>query len=219
MAWLLLALMGAAALVTLWLAGIARGMLMYVAATLTLGAAGYAWQQHAALPGHPVTGESRVIEVQESFVAFRAAIMPGRPGDDRILAAADDRLRAGDTTAAGRVMLDAIAADPDDAALWTGLGTVLVAHDEGQLSPAAQFAFRRAQALAPREPGPLFFLGLAYAQGNDLPAAKPAWERALALTPADAPYRSVIADQLAGIDEAMRGNAGMPMPPAGDKQP
>jgi cytochrome c-type biogenesis protein CcmH len=219
MAWLLLALMGGAAMAALWLSGMARSLWMYVAAALMLGAAGYAWQQHAALPGHPVTAESRAIEVQEAFVTFRSAIMPGKPGDERILAAADDQLRAGDTAAAGRVMLDAIAADPDDAALWTGLGTVLVAHDEGRLSPAAQFAFRRAQALAPGEPGPPFFLGLAYAQGNDLPAAKPAWERTLALTPPDAPYRTVIVDQLAGIDEALRSDGGMPMPPAGDKQP
>ncbi|MES2095180.1 MAG: cytochrome C biosynthesis protein [Pseudomonadota bacterium] len=219
MGWLLLALMGGAALAALWLSRAARGLWMFVAAALMLGAAGYAWQQRAALPGHPVTAESRAIDVQEGFVAFRAAIMPGRPGDDRILAAADEQLRAGDTTAAGRVMLDAIAADPNDAALWTGLGTVLVAHDEGQLSPAAQFAFRRAQSLAPREPGPLFFLGLAYAQGNDLPAAKPVWERALALTPADAPYRSVIADQLTGIDEAMRAETAAPSSPGVGKQP
>lgn len=207
MAWLILAIMGVAAMAVLLLAGVARELWMFVAAALMLGAAGYAWQQRAALPGHPVTAASRGIEVQEAFTSFRAAIMPGKPGDDRILAAADDQLRKGDTAAAGRVMLDAIAADPRDAALWTGLGTVLVAHDEGQLSPAAQFAFRRAMTLAPNEPGPVFFLGLAYAQGNNLPAAKPLWERALALAPADAPYRSVIADQLAGIDAAMRGNA------------
>jgi cytochrome c-type biogenesis protein CcmH len=116
-------------------------------------------------------------------------------------------------------MLDAISANPGDAALWTGLGTVLVAHDEGQLSPAAQFAFRRAQALAPNEPGPPSFLGLAYAQGNNLPAAKPEWERALALTPAAAPYRSVIVEQITAIDEALRTNSGVPVPPGAAKQP
>ncbi len=213
MGWLILALMAGAALAALWLLRVARGLLMFVASALMLGAAGYAWQQHATLPGHPVTAESRDIQVQEAFVSFRTAIMPGKPGDDRILAAADDQLRAGDTAAAARVMLEAIKADPQDAALWTGLATTLVAHDEGQISPAAQLAFRRAQALAPTDPGPPFFLGLAYAQGNDLASAKPAWERALALTPANAPWRSVIVDQLSGIDEAMRASAAAPPPP------
>ena len=219
MVWLILIAMGGAAMAALWLTKVARGAWMFVASALMLGATGYALQGKPALPGHPVTAESREIQVQDSFVAFRAAIMPGKPGDDRIFAAADDRLRAGDTTGAGRAMLDAIAADPNDAALWTGLGTVFVAHDEGRLSPAAQFAFRRAEALAPDAPATPFFVGLAYAQGNDLPAAKAAWERALALTPPDAPYRSVIADQLASIEQALRTNAGMPTPPEGGTAP
>lgn len=212
MGWLLLAIMGVAAMAALWLAGMARGLWMFTASALMLGAAGYAWQQHAALPGHPVAADSRGIEVDERFVAFRGAIMPGKPGDDRILAAADDRLRVGDTEGAARVMLDAIHADPRDAALWAGLGTVLTAHDEGQVSPAAQFAFRQAEALAPNDPGPSFFLGLAYTR-TDLPTAKAAWERALALTPKDASYRSVIVDQLASLDQTLRSNAAMPPPP------
>ncbi len=213
MGWLLLALFAVVAMAALLLAGVSRGLWMFVASALTLGAAGYTWQQRATLPGHPVTTADHKIEVQEGFVAFRTAIMPGKPGDDRILAAADDKLRAGDSAGAAQVMLDAIEANPNDAALWTGLGTTLVAHDGGALSPSAQFAFRRAQALAPRDPGPVFFLGLAYAQGGDLAAAKPAWQRALALAPTDAPWRSVITDQLAGIDEAQRANTGTSTPP------
>ncbi len=217
MGWLILLVMGAAAMAALWLMGMAR-VWMFVASALMLGAAGYAWQQHATLPGHPVTADAREIKVEDAFVQFRAAIMPGKPGDDRILAAADDQLRKGDTAAAAKVMLDAIRANPDDSALWTGLATVLVAHDEGQVSPAAQFAFRRAAALAPTEPGPPFFLGLAFAQGNDLPRAREAWQQALALTPPNAPYRSVIADQITGIEEALRASAAMPPPPAGNAQ-
>lgn len=217
MTWLVVLAIGGAAIAAYWLSGAARGLWMFVAAMLMLGATGYALQGRPALPGHPVTSAARAIEVQDAYVSFRAAIMPGKPGDDRIFAAADDQLRAGDTAAAGRVMLDAIAASPDDAALWTGLGTVLVAHDEGQLSPAAQFAFRRAMTLAPSEPGPPFFFGLAYTRVS-LPAAKSYWERALAVTPADAPYRSVLADQIAEIDKTLRANSAMPpAPEAGGK--
>lgn len=213
MGWLLAAGLGCTALGLLWLGGVARSLWTFVASALMMGAAGYAWQQHATLPGHPVAANARVIEVQDGFVTFRQTIMPGKPGDDRILAAADDRLRAGDSEGAAGAILAAIDADPGNAALWTGLGTALAAHDGGQVSPSAQFAFRRAQTLAPNDPAPPFFLGLAYAQGNDLASAKAAWQRALALTPANAPYRSVIADQLTGIDEAMRAPATMPAMP------
>ena len=208
MGWLWLVIIGSAALAMLWFAGLARGLWMFVASALMLGAAGYAWQQRATLPGQPVAADSQPIEVDGGMVAFRQAIMPGKPGDDRILAMADDRLRDGDTEAAAQAMLDAVARDPGDAALWAGLGSALATHDGGQMSPPALFAFRRAMALAPTQPGPPFYLGLSYAQAGDLAAAKLAWLRALALTPRDAPWRVDIAEQLAMIDQFQATNAG-----------
>ncbi len=213
MGWVLLFLLGCAAMAVLWRAGLARGLWMFVVSALLLGAAGYASQQRATLPGSPVEAHSKPLDVEDGMVAFRAAIMPGKPGDDRILAAADDRLRAGDAQAAAQVMLDAIARDPGDATLWTGLGSALVAHDGGRPSPTALLAFRRAMALAPNQPGPPFFLGLAHAQAGDLAAAKLAWLRALDLTPQDAPWRVDIAEQLAMIDQFQAMSAAGAAPP------
>ena len=210
MGWVWLALLGLAALGVLWLAGVPRGLSSFVASALMLGAAGYAWQGHATLGGHPVAFDSQPIPIEAGLVAFRSAIMPGRPGDDAILAAADDKLRAGDTEAAAQVLLDAIAANPDDGALWAGLGTAFAAHDGGQVSPSAQFAFRRAMSLDPNTPGPPFFLGLAYAQGGNAIGARLAWQRALALSPADAPWRPDIEDQLKMLDQFDAMNAGAP---------
>jgi hypothetical protein len=210
MGWLWPAMIGAAAFAVLWLAGVARGLWTFIASALMLGAAGYAWQQHATLAGHPVAADSRPIEVQPGLVSFRSAIMPGKPGDDAALAAADDRLRDGDTAAAGQAMLDAIARNPGDAALWAGLGTAVAVHDGGQVSPTALFAFRHAMDLAPDQPGPPFFLGLAYAQVGDLAAARPLWQRALALTPPGASYRIDLTRQLAMIDDALGANPGAP---------
>ncbi|MCY7281183.1 MAG: hypothetical protein LH610_09880 [Sphingomonas bacterium] len=137
------------------------------------------------------------------MVAFRTAIMPGTAEDSALLAAADDRMREGDTKGAVQTMLDAVARRPGDHALWTGLGSTIVAHDGGQLSPAARFAFRRAFQLAPSEPGPPFFLGMAHVQAGDMAAAKRAWLLALSLAPRDAPYRIDIAERLVMIDQFM----------------
>ena len=205
MGWLWLIVIGAAALVALWRAGVSRSLATLTGAALLVGAAGYAWQQHATLPGHPVTADAETIEVDPGLVAFRAAIMPG---NEAVLVAADHRERAGDSTGATQIILDAIAKRPADAALWTGLGSALAAHDDGQLSPAALLAFRRAIGLAPTAPGPPFFLGLAYIQAGDLDAAKVAWVRTLALAPPDAAYRVEIAERLVMIDQFRAMQAG-----------
>ena len=208
MGWLWLTLIGTATLLALLWAGVSRGLATLVAASLLFGAAGYAWQQRASLPGHPVTADAEAIEVDPGLVAFRGAIMPG---NDAVLAAADDKLRAGDSTRAAQIILDAIARQPDAAPLWAGLGTAIVAHDGGQISPAAALAFQRAAALAPRNPGPPFFLGLAQVQAGNFDAARAAWVQVLALAPRAAPYRTAIAERLVMIDNYRAMQAGQPV--------
>lgn len=211
MGWLWLVLIMALTFAALWRLGVARTSGWMVGSALMLGAAGYAWQQHAALPGHPVSFDAEKVEVDPGLVTFRSAIMPG---NEATFAAADEQLREGDTTAASQVMLDAIAAKPGDAGLWAGLGSTIAAHDGGQLSPAALFAFRKAVALAPQTPGPPFLLGLAYLQSGQLAEAKVAWLSALTLAPRDAPYRVEIAERLVMIDQfiAMQSGQRAPLP-------
>lgn len=215
MGWITLAVIGVLAFVGLRLIGVPRALGWFAAAALMLGATGYALQQRAALPGHPVKADAQAIDVDPGLVTFRGIILPGTAGDAAVLATADAHMRAGDTGAAARVIVQAIGRKPRDAALWTGLGSALSAHDGGQVSPAALFAFRRAWQLDPRAPGPPFFLGMAYVQSGDLAAAKTAWLRALALSPRDAAYRVDIAERLVLIDEfqAMADSAKRPVQP------
>lgn len=201
MGWLWLFVIGLAAFGTLLLAGVSRALAIVIGAALLFGAAGYAWQQHATLAGHPVRADAEKIDVDPGLVAFRSVIMPGLPGDGNVLAIADAGLRAGDTTAAAQGIVDALRQRPNDPALWAGLGSAIAAHDGGQVSPTAQYAFRRAIALAPDQPGPLFFLGLAYVQAGEIAAAKAAWLEALKVAPHDAPYRMDIAQKLMMIDQ------------------
>lgn len=206
MGWVWLALIGCAALALLWFVPTSRYIGTVAAAALLFGASGYALQQNASLPGHPVRANAQEIEIDPSLVAFRQAVMPASAEDQASLAGADDKVRQGDTAAAAQGLLAAIDRRPTHAVLWTALGGVLAAHDGGHVSPAAQFAFRQAFRLAPRDPGPPFFLGLAYVQSGDLQATKRAWLQTLALAPRDAPYRIAIAERLVMIDrlEAMK---------------
>ena len=201
MGWAALAVMGVAIFAALRLVGGVRDIGWFTAAALLLGASGYAVQQHATLPGHPVKAESQPIAVDPGTAAFRAAMMPGTPGDARLLAATDDQIGRGAALEAAQRLVEAVRQSPRDAALWTGLGGALAAHDGGQMSPAAAFAFQRAWMLAPTSPGPSFFLGVALVQSGDLAAAKVAWLRALTLSPRDAPYRMELAERLVLLDE------------------
>ena len=203
MGWVWLFAIGIAAFALLWSRGASRALGTFTAAALLFGGAGYALQNNSSLPGSPARTDIRRIDVDPGLVAFRTAIMPGTAEDSAILATADQQMRQGDTGGAAQIMLEAVERRPDDSALWTGLGSVIVAHDGGQISPAAHFAFRRAFQLAPTEPGPPFFLGMAHVQAGDLAAAKRAWLLALTLTPREAPYRVDIARRLVMIDQFM----------------
>ncbi|GAA4713972.1 cytochrome C biosynthesis protein [Sphingomonas lutea] len=213
MGWLWLFVIGAAALLALRMLGIRRAWLQLSAAALLIGGVGYAFQHNASLAGQPAQARAKATGLDPGLVAFRAAIMPADAGNRVALSAADFRLGNGDVTGASQVLLDAIRRRPDDAALWTRLGSVIAEHDGGQVSPAAQFAFRRAAALAPQAPGPPFFLGLALVQSGDLAAAREAWARTFALTPAVAPYRVALAERIALIDRVLASKASNSPPP------
>lgn len=204
MGWLWLGAIGIASFAALWFGGVSRALGGIAAAALLVAAAGYAVQNHASLPASPARADIKRIDVDPGLVAFRSAILPAAAAADAaVLAAADERMRQGDTGGAAKIMLEAVSRRRDDAALWTGLGSVLVAHDGGQISPAARLAFRRAFQIAPSEPGPPFFLGMAHVQAGELEAAKQAWLLALSLSPRDAPYRVDIAERLVMVDQFM----------------
>lgn len=185
-----------------------RGMWSIAGAALMIGAIGYAVQGSPGLVGHPVRADAHGLEVDPGIVALRGAMF-GRYGDDAMFFTTSDGLqRAGESTSAVKLLLGAIHHKGDDAALWTELGTAIAAHDNGYVSPAAQLAFDQAHRLAPDNPGPLFFAGLAAVRAGDFAGARPLWAKALALTPADAEYRPEIAVRLQLLDRYLAMMAG-----------
>jgi len=210
MGWVMMLLIGIGTAGLLAGLGLRRGIWSMAGATLMVGAIGYAVQGSPGLAGHPVRADAEHIEVDPGIVELRGAMF-GRYGDDAMFFATSDGLqRAGETEHAVKLLLGAIHNKGGDAALWTELGTAISAHDDGYVSPAALLAFHQAQRLAPNNPGPFFFAGLADVRAGDLASARPLWTRALALTPADAPYRDQIAIRLSLLERyyAMMNAAG-----------
>ncbi|MEG3124713.1 tetratricopeptide repeat protein [Sphingomonas sp. GB1N7] len=200
MGWAMLAVIGACISGLLWRIGLPRGLWAFVGSALMLGAAGYALQGEPALPGHPVKAGADPIEIDPDLIALRDAMMGRFTGDGAYLIAADGMTRVGDTGSAVQWVLAGINKYPQSYALWTGLGTALAAHDGGQVSPSALFAFQQAARLAPGQPAPPFFAGLAYIRAAEFANARPYWARAVALTPKTLSYYPELVKRLALLD-------------------
>lgn len=203
MGWLVLLLLAAAAFAAIWrFARLDRAGAQLLAAALLLACAGYAWQGNPSRPGSPRAAAERPPVPETAFATLRRDMFGQFDTADRWLSIAEGRLRRGDTRGAAGVIRSAIRAHPDNSILWTGYGDALVLHGGGVLSPAADLAFRRAVALAPRHPGPRIFHGIALAQNGRFEEAERLWRQALALSPADAAWREGLEQQIEMVAQA-----------------
>ena len=194
-AWVIVLVLVTAA--AFWWFGRLRGASLQLAlAALMVGGAGYALQGRPALQGAPKAAGQRAAPLpltrprQAMFGQFSAA--------DRWLIIADSYESRGNTADAVGIIKAGLRAHPNDPALLTGLGNVLVDH-AGMLTPAATMAFERARRAAPQHPAPLFFHGLALARSEEREQALALWQQALTLTPPNASYRPFIAEGIAAL--------------------
>jgi len=200
MGWITLVMLGGAAMALLIWLKVDRALWSLSGAALMLGATGY------ALQGRPTLAASAPVPTVEAtgddatLIELREEMLGRFTGDGAYLIAADAMTRSGDPRAAVQVIIGGIRAIPTSVLLWTGLGTALAAHDGGQVSPPALFAFQQATRLSPHHPAPPFFEGLAYVRAGNFAAARPLWARALRLTPPGLSYRKEIAVRLALLD-------------------
>ncbi len=201
MGWLMLALVAALSGLLLWRLGLPKIVWTTTGAAMMLGATGYALQGAPSLPASPAKPQSAQLDVAPDILEMRGAFFGRFTGDAAYQTAADAMIRVSDPASAVRVTLGGINRNPRSVALWTELGSVLVTHDAGNVSPAALFAFRRAIQLAPRHPGPPFFLGLGYAQAGQFPEARLWWARSLELSPPGASTREKIKERLMLLDQ------------------
>ncbi len=216
MGWGMLATVAVVAVLVLALLRYPRRLWTVPATAIMLGAAGYAWQGSPGLPGHPVAPGGQRVEVDQGLIDLRDAMF-GKYGTYAWSYGnlADAMLRQGDRERAVKVWQGAVRQVPEDVALWTGFGSALAEYDGNQISPAAQFAFDKAFALAPEHPGPPFFYGLALVRANRFAEAEPWWEKAVALTPEKASYRQALMARLLMLEVFLQEQArreGRPMP-------
>jgi cytochrome c-type biogenesis protein CcmH len=203
MTWAIVILLAVAAFAALMLLGVRRRGWEAVAATLLFGLAGYALQASPSQPGAPKAALERRGEGGAALVAARQQLSDAQAsgqGLNRWLVIGDALTRQGQYGDAAAVILGAVEADPRNANAWLALANALVGHAEGNLTPAATYAFERAGAADPAHPGPPFFLGLALAQSGRATEARALWAEVLRRSPPEAPWRAELAQRLAALD-------------------
>lgn len=193
----LLILSAAVALLVRQFARLPKGGFELVLAALLTGVAGYAWQGNPDMAGVQVQSTEKGLSLDPRVAATRR-LMTDQYGEAAKVANFADLLDSwGKTREAVIAVKTGIAKDPGNAELWTSLGNTLVVHGGGMMSPAAELAFARAQALAPDQPAPAYFRGLALAQSGRIEEAAQSWARVLNGSPPDAPWRADVEMRLA----------------------
>lgn len=204
MIWLLVLLLAAAGLLlAVKPLGLPRAAIALLAATMAAGLTGYALQGSPQLPGAPTPPRAAAPQSAEVLIAARRAMFRDQGDPARYVTLADGFARRGRTTDAAGFLRLATAENPRDAEAWVALGNVLVIHAQSMLTPPAQDAFARAARISPGNPAPAYFTGFALLQMGEAPQARDSWTQALALTAPDAPYRPIIAEQLAELERAI----------------
>lgn len=175
-----------------------------LAAALVFGLAGFALQARPDLAGAPHRPAAAEARSGEAMVSARQQLADGGPvAGSNLLIMADGYARQGQFRDAAAIALSATQEQPGNAQNWLALANSLTAHAEGALTPAAEYAYRKAAAADPTAPGPPYFLGLALAENGRLDEAHAVWSGLLKQAPPDAPWRPAIAANLVKLDQVI----------------
>ncbi len=220
MGWLIIALIAIATLaILLFWVRIPRGSWEFVAAAVVLGIAGYAWQGNPGYAGAPKAAAEDFSEpdneAQRVMLQQRKDMDYEFSGARSWLVMADAQSRQGKFASASVVLKNAIEKQPENPDLWVALGNALVGHSNGFISPAAQYAFQKAANIAPDNPAPPYFMGLALAQSGRLEEARALWQSLLERAPEDAPIRAQLESLIARVDASLGANAQITVPQQG----
>ena len=176
-----------------------RPRVVAVLGALLLGLGGYLVAGHPELPAVPAPRPEADRATTSEFEAARQKLLTNAGDVGAWLTFSDALTREGRTEDAIAGLQTALNAMPDDADLWVGLGQAMMIHAGGMVTPAARLAFDNASKLAPENPAPRFFLGLAWLQAGDAKAALAEWQALRAASPPNAPWLPDLDERIAAV--------------------
>lgn len=170
-----------------------------LAASLSLGLAGYAWQGRPDLPGAPVRPAVITQTSGERIDKPLMGMVRRLDAATNWLMLSDSLARRGDSEGAAKVLAKAVKLYPQSADLWVGYGAAFLAHADGRATRASDMAFAEARARDPGHPGPDFYQGIAAVRAGDLDEAERLWSRAVERSSGEAEWRRDLVARLALI--------------------
>ena len=174
-------------------------------AALALGLAGYAAQGSPSMAGAPKVAAPLVAGEGANLVDLRRAVLPDElRSHHNAIITADGLTRRDKYADAATFLLGAVRDDPRDGEAWLALGNNLVAQADGSLTPAAQLAYRRAEAAAPQSPGVPFFIGVYQLEAGNFLDARNLWADAAQRAPEGGEARATIESRIARLDAVMQ---------------
>ena len=178
------------------------------AAILIFGLAGYAWQ---GSPSQPASAKSQAITAPQSgedMVEARLAFFNSFGAKPDWLMLADGYARRGLFDDAAKALRGGLGKNPQHIEGWLALGMALVGHADGNVTPAASYAYAQARQRNPANPAADIFLGFSFLQTGQVRAARSVWGSLLERAPEDAAWREELEGRVAQLDQ-MIANAPM----------
>ncbi|MEE4349985.1 MAG: cytochrome C biosynthesis protein [Pacificimonas sp.] len=206
MIFLALAVVAALVVLVIWRAD---GSLLWAALTLIAGVAAYALTGAPQLAGAPAPTYAEAEAAADVDVERLRGQLASDPANTQLWGAFARALIDADRGIEAVEGLNFAASTlPPNADLQVELGTALMMHAGGVITPAAQLAFGRASELDPDHPAPLYFLGMAHLQSGEPARAIEAWQTLAARTPPGAPWEADLTRKLNAAETMMAAGVG-----------
>lgn len=172
-----------------------------ILAFFALGLAGYALQASPGLESAPRTAQKESSDEGWRLVDLRKELTGSEnTTSSNLVVTADAMVRKGQFANAANLLGGAVERNPNDKEAWLALANALAFQADGELTPAALFAYRRAAQLDPDSAAPSFFVGLSLIRQGRLIDGRELWAQKLESMPSGAPGREILARRLADLD-------------------
>ena len=204
MSWLPIIALGVAAFIlAAFVFRLPKGGWTLFGAALLFGLAGYALQGFPGYAGAPKNAQADESEGNEILIEARREFYGPQSVPSRFVTVADAFARKGQYEDAANLLGNAVTEDPADAEAWTAMGNALVEHAGGSLTPAALYAYSRAERAEPGNPAPTYFLGIGFLRAGQPGRTRDLWLNLLENSPEDAPWRGDLEMRLERLEALM----------------
>lgn len=201
MSWLPIILLAAVAFVlAAFVLRLPRTGWSILGAALMLGLAGYALQGHPGYAGAPKDAASKTGQDGAAMVEARRRFFDTELSGSQALARSDALAQQGEYTEAAAVLRNALRDDAGNGEAWLALGNILIEHADGFPTPAAIYAYERAEFLLPEHPAPLYFSGGMMLRAGRVDEARQLWGQALANAPDEAVWKDDLEQEIEALD-------------------